>query len=80
MQLAATTIIGYVATATFLFWYIPFITRHRESMVWLPSRFVSFLFGDSTIATVIAVIVQVLVPAAVVCWLAVSVLHILFPQ
>lgn len=80
MQIAATTIVGYVAAATFLFWYIPFISRNRDSWVWLPSRFISFLFGEGNIALFFALLAQVVVPAALVCWVAVSVLHILFPQ
>lgn len=79
MNLAMTTIVGYVAMATFLFWYIPYITRNRQSLLWLPSRGVCFLFGDGMTASVIGLIVQVVVPGALVCWATVSILHTIFP-
>lgn len=78
MELAATTLIGYAATATFLLWYIPFLTRNRTSWVWTPSRCVHFLFGAGYTATAFALVIQVIAPAALVCWGAVSVLHLLF--
>lgn len=79
MELAATTLIGYAATATFLFWYIPFIMRNKRSWVWTPSRCVHFLFGAGYTATVFALIVQVVAPAVLVCVAAVKVLHLLLP-
>lgn len=79
MELAAITAIGYGVTATFLFWYIPFITRNRRSWVWLPTRFVAFLLGgESTTAMVVGVFVQVVVPAAAICWITVLTFRILF--
>jgi hypothetical protein len=78
MNLVAITMTGYAATATFLFWYIPFITRNRTSWLWLPSRGVHFLFGTGMSATVVALVIQVIVPAAFVCWAAVATLKLLF--
>lgn len=78
MKLVATTLIGYVAAATFLFWYIPFITRNKKSWTWLPTHAVYFLFGDGYVAAAAALILQVVVPAALVGWCASSVLRLLF--
>lgn len=79
MRLVATTMIGYVSSGVFLLWYIPFITRNRSSAAWFPSKFVRFLFGDGMTATAIALIVQVIVPAALVWWVSVVIFQLLFP-